>query len=77
MTTNPLSPRELEILRSVAEGQRNREIAARLGLSEQTIKNHLTSILHKLGVPNRTEAVLYSVRQGWLSFADLGERERV
>jgi len=75
--TNPLSPRELHILRCVAEGQRNREIAVGLGLSEQTVKNHLTSILHKLGVPNRTEAVLYAVRQGWLSFAEIGARERV
>jgi DNA-binding NarL/FixJ family response regulator len=65
--TNPLTPRELEVLGLVAEGLRNREIAERLGVSEQTIKNQLSSVLHKLGVPNRTHAVTYAVRHGWLS----------
>jgi two-component system, NarL family, response regulator DegU len=67
---NPLSSRELEILRLVAAGRRNREIAIDLGISAQTVKNHLTSILHKLGVPNRTRAVTYAVRQGWLPLDD-------
>src|SRR6266511_2502709 len=64
--TNPMTPRELEVLGLVAEGLRNREIAGRLGVSEQTIKNQLSSVLHKLGVPNRTHAVTYAVRHGWL-----------
>lgn len=64
---NPLSPREREVLAEAARGHRNREIAERLGVSEQTIKNHLSSAMHKLGAPNRTRAVLYAVRQGWLS----------
>jgi DNA-binding NarL/FixJ family response regulator len=64
--TNPLTPRELEALGLAAEGLRNREIAERLGVSEQTIKNQLSSVLHKLGVPNRTNAVTYAVRHGWL-----------
>ena len=68
--TNPLSPREIEVLQLVATGLRNKEIAEQMELSEQTIKNHLRSILHKLGVPNRTAAVLYAVRQGWLHFAE-------
>jgi DNA-binding NarL/FixJ family response regulator len=65
--TNPLTPRELKVLGLVAEGMRNREIAARLGVSEQTIKNQLSTVLHKLGVPNRTHAVTYAVRHGWLA----------
>lgn len=63
----PLTPRELEILRHVAGGLRNREVGELFDVSEQTIKNHLSSILHKLGVPNRTHAVTYAVRQGWLT----------
>ena len=63
----PLTPRELAILRHVAGGLRNREVGELLDVSEQTIKNHLSSILHKLGVPNRTHAVTYAVRQGWLT----------
>lgn len=62
----PLTPREMDILRLVADGLRNREIAVLLEVNEQTIKNHITSILHKLGVPNRTQAVTFAVRQGWL-----------
>jgi DNA-binding NarL/FixJ family response regulator len=64
--TNPLTPRELDMLGLVAIGLRNREIAERLGVSLQTVKNHLSTVLHKLGVRNRTRAVMYAVRQGWL-----------
>jgi DNA-binding NarL/FixJ family response regulator len=64
--TNPLTTRELEILALVAGGLRNREIAQTLGVSEQTVKNHLSTVLHKFGVPNRTQAVAYAVRHGWL-----------
>ncbi len=63
--SNPLTARELEVLRHVAAGVRNREIAELLGVSEQTVKNHVSSMLHKLGVPNRVRAVTFAVRQGW------------
>ena len=62
-----ITPRELDVLVLVAAGSRNREIAETLGVSEQTVKNHLSTIFHKLGVPNRTHAVMYATRQGWLS----------
>ncbi|MEX1170031.1 MAG: response regulator transcription factor [Chloroflexota bacterium] len=67
----PLSPRELAILRHVAGGLKNREVGELLEVSEQTIKNHLSSILHKLGVPNRTHAVTFAVRQGWLTLDEV------
>jgi DNA-binding NarL/FixJ family response regulator len=66
----PLTPRELDVLRHVAAGLRNRDVGELLDVSEQTVKNHLSSILHKLGVPNRTHAVTFAVRQGWLSLDD-------
>jgi DNA-binding NarL/FixJ family response regulator len=70
--SNPLSPRELEVLRKVAEGMRNREVGEVLDISEQTVKNHLSSILHKLGVPNRIRAVTFAVQEGWLGLYDVG-----
>jgi two-component system NarL family response regulator len=54
---------------------RNREVGQLLDVSEQTIKNHLSSILHKLGVPNRTHAVTFAMRQGWLSLDEMSADE--
>jgi DNA-binding NarL/FixJ family response regulator len=65
-STISVSPRELDVLRHLASGLRNGEIADRLGVSEQTVKNHVSSIHHKLGVSNRIQAVMYAVRLGWL-----------
>jgi DNA-binding NarL/FixJ family response regulator len=56
--SDPLSEREREVLRLVAEGANNREIANRLVIAEGTVKNHLTNILSKLGVTDRTQAAL-------------------
>jgi DNA-binding NarL/FixJ family response regulator len=63
--SHPLTPRELHILELVGRGMRNRDIANELGLSEQTVKNHLTAVMHKIGVRNRKHAVAYARRQGW------------
>lgn len=59
-----LTPRELEVLRMLAEGTGNKQIARRLGISEHTVKFHVGSILAKLGAGSRTEAVTTGVRQG-------------
>ncbi|ACX52167.1 two component transcriptional regulator, LuxR family [Ammonifex degensii KC4] len=60
-----LTPREKEILRLLASGLSNREIARRLYLSEKTVKNHLTSIFQKIGVSDRTQAALWAVKHGF------------
>lgn len=62
----PLSPRETEILQSVTRGMSNKEIALELGISQQTVKNHMTSILRKLNVEDRTQAAVYALRHGWV-----------
>lgn len=64
---SPLTPRETEILNYIAQGYLNKQIAAELGISEQTIKNHVTSILRKLNANVRTEAVVVAIRQGLIS----------
>jgi len=67
---NPLSPREMEILQLITYGMSNKEIAHRLGISHQTVKNHITAILHKLGVKDRTQAAVYTLRRGWVRLQD-------
>jgi DNA-binding NarL/FixJ family response regulator len=62
----PLSSREMEVLGFVTKGMSNKEIASLLGISHQTVKNHVTSILQKLGVEDRTQAALYALRRGWV-----------
>jgi two-component system, NarL family, response regulator LiaR len=60
----PLSDRELEVLKLVAIGLSNNDIAARLGISERTVGAHISRILDKLGLTNRTQAALYALREG-------------
>jgi DNA-binding NarL/FixJ family response regulator len=62
----PLSDREMEVLVFVTQGLSNKEIAAILGISHQTVKNHVTAILRKLGVDDRTQAAVYALRMGWV-----------
>lgn len=62
----PMTDREREVLSLVAEGYSNKLIAARLGIAERTVKNHLTYIMFKLRVSDRTHAVVTAVRLGWL-----------
>lgn len=63
----PLSPRELEILTCLTMGMSNKEIAVHLSISQQTVKNHMTSIMTKLNVSDRTQAALTALRNGWVS----------
>ena len=62
--TEPLTPRELEVLALISEGLHNSEIAGRLFVTERTVKFHVSSILAKLGADNRTEAVALAARRG-------------
>ena len=66
----PLSPREMEILQHVVRGSSNKEIAHILRISQQTVKNHISSILRKLDVKDRTEAAVYALRHGWIRLED-------
>ena len=66
---SPLTPRETEILNYIAQGYLNKQIAIVLGISEQTIKNHVTSILRKLNANARTEAVVVGLKQGLISIS--------
>jgi RNA polymerase sigma factor (sigma-70 family) len=63
-----LSERELHVLTQVASGLSNKQIARRLGISEKTVRNHLSRVFSKLGAANRTEAVLNAMRVGLLLF---------
>jgi len=61
-----LTPRELEVLQAAASGERNKEIAMRLGISSRTVKAHLTSVYNKLGVDSRGAAIAIAAQKGWL-----------
>lgn len=69
-TFRALSTREMEILKLITRGLSNKEIAKSLGISRQTVKNHMTSILRKLAVNDRTQAAVYALRRGWIRLQD-------
>jgi DNA-binding NarL/FixJ family response regulator len=62
-----LTSREAEIVRYVATGLRNAEVAEKLSISENTVKTHLNNIFHKLGLRDRVEVALYAIRHGWIT----------
>ncbi|MCX7855795.1 MAG: response regulator transcription factor, partial [Anaerolineae bacterium] len=62
----PLTPRELDVLRLAARGLTNRAIGYELGISHRTVQGYLASIYGKLGVSSRTEAVTEAIRRGWI-----------
>lgn len=71
----PLSAREMEILQHVVRGSSNKGIAYALQISQQTVKNHISSILRKLDAKDRTEAAVYALRHGWIRLADTKPEE--
>jgi DNA-binding NarL/FixJ family response regulator len=64
LTLSSLTTREVEVLRLVADGLRNKEIAAKLGISEETVQGHMKNILSKLGVNDRTKAAIVAAQRG-------------
>jgi len=71
VATLPISSREREILELIARGKSNKEIGKLLEISDQTVKNHITSILKKLHVNDRTAAVVYAIRERWIKLDDM------
>jgi DNA-binding NarL/FixJ family response regulator len=62
----PLSTREIGVLASISQGRSNKEVATALHISDQTVKNHITSIMRKLAVNDRTRAVVVALQHGWI-----------
>jgi DNA-binding NarL/FixJ family response regulator len=65
-TDDALSPREIDVLRLIAGGNANKEIAARLSITEETVKGHVKNILAKLGASDRTHAVTIGLKRGFI-----------
>lgn len=68
--TEPLTPREIEVLGVLALGLQNKEIASRLFITERTVKFHVSSLMHKLGAENRTETVTIAAQRGLIQLAE-------
>lgn len=69
---NELTEREMEVLRQLANGRTNKEIAAALTIGEETVKTHVGNILAKLQLAHRTQAVIYALKEGLISLDELG-----
>jgi NarL family two-component system response regulator LiaR len=69
-TTDPLTRREVEVLKVLAKGKSNRDIAAELSISETTVRTHVSNILGKLHLASRTEAALYALKEGMADLDD-------
>jgi NarL family two-component system response regulator LiaR len=74
-TTDPLTERELEVLRLIAQGLSNKEIASKIFIAEWTVRTHVSNILGKLHLASRTQAALYALRSGLASLNDVPEAE--
>jgi NarL family two-component system response regulator LiaR len=69
--TPGLTERELEVIKALAQGKSNKEIARALDISEKTVRNHTSNIYNKLHIFDRTQAVIYAIRQGIVALDDL------
>jgi NarL family two-component system response regulator LiaR len=69
--TDDLSPREIDVLREIAFGRTNKDVAQRLFITEETVKTHVARILSKLGLQNRTQLVAYAVKRGLVDVDEL------
>lgn len=70
LSTEPLTPRELDVLRLIAQGYENQEIAGKLVVSEATVRTHVSNIMGKLHLASRTQAALYALREGLASLGN-------
>jgi two-component system, NarL family, response regulator LiaR len=70
-TTDPLTEREMDVLRLIAQGMSNKEIAAALFVAEWTVRSHVSNILSKLQLASRTQAALYALRSGIATLEDM------
>ncbi len=75
LTSDPLTARELDVLKLVARGKNNRDIAAQLCVTEMTVRTHVSNILSKLHLASRTQAALYALREGIASLGDVPETQ--
>ena len=71
---NALTDRETDVLRLMAQGQANKEIAVSLGIGDKTVKTHVSNVLGKLGVQSRTQAALHAARMGLVNVSDVGRQ---
>jgi DNA-binding NarL/FixJ family response regulator len=71
-SADDLTPRERDVLRELALGHSNREIAATLDIGDETVKTHVANLLGKLGVENRVQAIVQALKRGLVSLDDLG-----
>lgn len=71
LTSEPLTPRELDILRVIAQGKSNKEIAEKFVIAEETVHSHVSNILNKLHLASRTQAALYALKEGIASVDDI------
>ena len=76
-STTPLSQREMELLQELGRGRSNKDISHALNITQQTVKNHITSIFRKLDVDDRTQAVLAGLRNGWITLEERTEPDQI